>query len=270
MAAESSTVSGEWIHFPAQGTNFRAYMVRPRQAPPWPALIVIHGVNGCGIHMQNRAVEFAAEGYFAICPDIYSNDPVFPTVPEGDILDAAHMGPNRAKHAAYLTDKTPERRAAIARARAWIDSRPGASFIEIVRGCYDYLKARKDVAAIGSVGYCMGGRLTGELAATGAELAAGVIYYGGNPKLELVPNIRCPIEGHYAVTDHGITDKVPLFAEAMKNAGKEFASFVYDADHGFSLTPGSHGYNEAATRLSMHRTFAFLARTLKMASLAPA
>jgi carboxymethylenebutenolidase len=116
----------------------------------------------------------------------------------------------------------------------------------------------------------MGGRLTGELAASGVDLAAAVICYGAHPRLELVPNIRCPIQGHYAATDHPITEKVPAFAMAMKAAGKSFASYVYDADHGFSLTPGTQGYDEAATQLSMQRIVPFLARTLKAAALAKA
>ena len=106
----------------------------------------------------------------------------------------------------------------------------------------------------------MGGSLVGELAATGADLAAGVIHYGGPPKLDLVPNIRGPLEGHYASTDTGITSKVPAFADAMKAAGKEFAYFIYEADHGFTL--GANRFPEAK-RLAMSRSKDFLARNLK-------
>ena len=42
--------------------------------------------------------------------------------------------------------------------------------------------------------------MVGDLAATGAELAAGVIYYGGPPKLDLVLKITL-LEGHYASRD---------------------------------------------------------------------
>ena len=105
----------------------------------------------------------------------------------------------------------------------------------------------------------MGGRLVGELAAQGAELAAGVIHYGGPPKLAQVVNIRCPLEGHYASTDIGITNKVPAFAEAMKAAGKPFTYYVYEADHGFTL---GHDRFPEAKRLAMKRSLDFLNKHL--------
>jgi carboxymethylenebutenolidase len=151
-----------------------------------------------------------------------------------------------------------------------MNARPMGGYINLVRACFEYLTTRRDVAAIGSLGYCMGGRLVGELAAEGADLAAGVIYYGAPPKFENIPKIRCPLSGHYAATDHAITDKIPAFAAAMAAAGKEFTYEIYDANHGFSLTPGMPGYDEAATRLSMGRIAEFLARHLKAAAVAHA
>src|SRR6185437_11145407 len=145
--------------------------------PPWPALIVIHGVNGCGPHVERKVAEFANEGYFAVAHDIYTNDRAFHELSPEDVLEAGHMGSNPAKREAYLAGKSSEMRERIVRARAWVDARPSGSYIEIIRACFDYLSQRGDVAAIGSIGYCMGGRLTGELAAMGVDLSAGVIYY---------------------------------------------------------------------------------------------
>jgi carboxymethylenebutenolidase len=105
----------------------------------------------------------------------------------------------------------------------------------------------------------MGGRLVGELAATGAELSAGVIHYGSPPKLDLVPNITAALEGHYASTDAHITGKVPAFAAAMKAAGREFSYYVYDADHGFSLNDRF----PAARETAMRRSSTFLDRHLR-------
>jgi carboxymethylenebutenolidase len=220
--------------------------------------------------MEAKARDFAAEGYLAVVPDIYTNDAAFRTHRPDDILAAAHMGADRERQQKALAHFPESKRSDIVRAREWIDNRPGSTYIDIIRGCYDALKARQDIAAIGCIGYCMGGRLTGELAATGAELAAGVIYYGGHPKLDLVSNIRCPLQGHYAVTDKSITGKIPDFAAALEAAGKEFTYYIYDADHGFSLEPGTESYNEAATQLSLTRVKPFLAKHLKEAAYAGA
>ena len=261
---------GEWVTYDAPGGAIRAYAATPKTPKPWPACIIIHGINGCGPHMWSVADDFANDGYLMLAPDIYTNDAGFKSIPDDDIIAAAHSGPFNSKAAEFLAKQTPERRAAIARARAWIDARPTATFIDIIYAGYEYLKGREDVGAVGCMGFCMGGRLTGELAVTGADLAAGVIYYGGHPKLELVPNIRCPIEGHYGSLDKGITGKVPDFDAAMKAAGKEFTYFIYEAEHGFSLKPGSRSYNEAAATLSFERTKKFLAKNLKSAVLSRA
>jgi carboxymethylenebutenolidase len=254
--------SGEHSFESAAGT-IRALVTRPSSPPPWPALIIIHGVNGLGPHMEEKAADFAAEGYLAVVPDIYSNDAGYRTHRPDDILAAAHMGADPVRQQKLLATHAPAERDAILRARQWMEQRPTTTYVDVIRGCYDDLKARIDVAAIGAIGYCMGGRLVGELAVTGADLAAGVVYYGAPPKLELVAKIRCPIEGHYAVTDKPITDKVPAFAAAMKAAGKDFSYYIYEADHGFSLVPGGLSYDAAATALSLRRVKPFLAAHLK-------
>ena len=173
------------------------------------------------------------------------------------------MGSDPERQNKFLAKQPEGKRAEIVRAREWVDHRPASTYIDIVRRCFDHLISRAEVGAIGAVGYCMGGRLVGELAVSGVDLAAGVIYYGGPPKLDLVPKIRGPLQGHYAATDHGITGKIPGFAAAMKKAGKEFTYYVYDAEHGFSLVPDSASYNAEATRHSLQRVMPFLARNLR-------
>ena len=261
---------GGWVNYESKQGTIRAYAAEPKTPKPWPALIIIHGVNGNRPHMADVAQDFANDGYLAIVPDIYSNDAGYKDQVEEDILAAAHVGPyggDPVKQKAFLDSMSEERRASIMRARAWIDQRPTKTYIEIIEGAFHYLKNRPDVGAVGCMGFCMGGRLTGELAVTGVDLAAGVIYYGQHPKLDLVSNIKCPIEGHYGITDKGITGKVPDFDKAMKEAGKDFSYFIYDADHGFSLMPGSRSYNEACAKLSFERTKKFLAKHLKPAAL---
>lgn len=262
--------SGEWVRYDAQGRSIRAYTVKPTTPAPWPAVIIIHGVNGCGPQMWSVAEDFAKDGYLMFAPDIYTDDEEFAALPNDDIEAAAHAGPYSSKGKEFLAAQTEERRAEIMRARAWIDKRPTETFIDIIYAAYEYLKGRDDVAAVGCMGFCMGGRLTGQLAAKGAEIAAGVIYYGQHPKLELIPNIRCPLEGHYGSRDVAITSKVPEFDAAMKAAGKDFSYFIYEAEHGFSLKPGSRSYNEEAARLSFERTKKFLEKHLKSAVLSSA
>ncbi|HEV8015401.1 MAG TPA: dienelactone hydrolase family protein [Stellaceae bacterium] len=256
--------SGEWTNI---GDDIRGFVAVPASASPWPALILIHAIVGIDPHIERLAESFAGEGYYVAVPDIYANDPGFQQHSHETIEIAAHMGADAAKQKQKLAQYSAEQQAAILKARDWIDARPGHTYIDTVRRTYDRLQARRDLRALGAIGFCMGGRLVGELAATGAALAAGVIHYGSPPKLDLVPKIVAPLEGHYAATDTPITSKIPAFAAAMTAARKEFTHYIYEADHGFSL--GNSGFPDAA-RLAMTRSRAFLAARLRPAALAGA
>ena len=242
------------------GGDLPGFVAVPASAPPWPALIVVHAIMGIDAHIEQLCARFAEEGYCAASPDIYATDPRFKQHAYEDVEIAAHMGADAAQQKDKLAQYPAEQRTRIVKAREWLNARPGHTYINTVRGAYDRLSAQHDVRAIGAIGFCMGGRLVGELAATGAALAAGVIHYGGPPKLDLVPKIVAPLEGHYASTDTPITSRIPAFAEAMKTAGKEFSYYVYEADHGFSL--GNTRFPEAA-KLSMARSRKFLAERLR-------
>ncbi len=254
------TIGGEWTTI---GGDIRGFVAKPAGAAPWPALLVIHAIMGIDEHIQRLCNAFAAEGYYAASPDIYANDPGFRQHRHQEIEIAAHMGADAAKQRAKLAQYSAEQQAAIVKAREWLNARPGHTYIDTVLAAYEHLRARRDVRAIGAIGFCMGGRLVGELAATGAELAAGVIHYGSPPKLDLVPKIVMPLEGHYASTDTPITGKIPAFAAAMTAAGKEFTYSVYEADHGFTLR--GTAFPDAA-RLAMARSKAFLAAKLRPAA----
>jgi carboxymethylenebutenolidase len=132
----------------------------------------------------------------------------------------------------------------------------------------DYLLDRADVlpTAIGAIGFCMGGRLAGTFATTGVHLAAAVIFYGPIPPLDGVPNLRCPIQGHYGGDDLSVTSRVPELGAAMKAAGKEFTYFVYEgAPHAFHNNTRP-SYHPAAAELSWSRALQFLAQHVKSAS----
>jgi carboxymethylenebutenolidase len=258
------TIPGEWTNI---GDEVRGFIAKPAGAPPWPALLIIHAIMGIDAHIERLVESFAAEGYYVATPDIYAADPGFKQHRHEDIEIAAHLGADAGKQKEKLAQYPAERQAAILKARDWINGRQGHTYIDTVRATYERLNERSDLRAVGAIGFCMGGRLVGELAATGAALAGGVIHYGSPPKLDLVPNIVAPLEGHYASTDTPITGKIPAFAAAMTAAGKEFTYYVYEADHGFSLHDTQ--YPDAA-RLAMTRSKAFLGERLRPASLAGA
>ena len=66
-------------------------------------------------------------------------------------------------------------------------------------------------------------------------MKAAFVFYGPPPqKLDDEANIACPVYGFYGGNDQRVTATVPKTAEAMKAAGKEYESVIYDgAGHGF-------------------------------------
>jgi carboxymethylenebutenolidase len=257
MSSHDNTIS-----FAAPGGNIDGYIATPATPAPWPALIIIHPVTGLTQNVRETALSFADEGYLALAPDLYTNDAGYPKQAFDDINEAAHMGPNSSGWESHLAKFQEPRRSAIITARQWMTARPHGAYIDLIRAAFDYLKGRDDVGLIGSIGYCMGGRLTGALAALGVDLAAGVIYYGGSPKASEAASVKGPLAGHYGVTDQGITGGVYEFALAMKAAGKSFEYSVYDADHGFNDPTAPHAYNAAAARTARQRSSEFLAKHL--------
>ena len=117
-------------------------------------------------------------------------------------------------------------------------------------------------APVGSIGYCMGGRLA-YLAAATAGVDAAVAYYGGGiqGQLDRAAAITCPVQFHYAEQDDNIPlDAVERVRTAM--AGKAAEVHVYPgAHHGFNCwARGSYHATRAA--LAHGRALTFLAQHL--------
>jgi carboxymethylenebutenolidase len=125
------------------------------------------------------------------------------------------------------------------------------------------LRARPELSGgVGSIGYCMGGRLA-YVTAAAAGVEAAVVYYGGGiqQQLGLAATIGCPMQFHYAERDDHIPPQVvQQVREAM--AGKPAEVHVYaGAMHGFNCWARA-SYHAPSATLAHGRTLVFLARHL--------
>ena len=111
---------------------------------------------------------------------------------------------------------------------------------------------------LGVTGFCWGGSTTNFLAVTlGAELRAGVPFYGAAAETARVPSIKAPLLIQYAENDERINALWPAFETALKAAGVRYEMHTYPGTrHGFhnNSTPR---YQEAAAKLAWERTIAF-------------
>jgi len=259
-------VSGENITYNGKSGPVKAYFAKPEGNGPWPGLIVIQEIFGLVPHIEDMARRFAAEGYLAVAPDMYCRDQMFPKVNMQGVMQA--MGLRREPDPQKAIDAMPEeQRNIVGPAWEWLTKRDASTYLPDLLSAVDWLKARPDcTGAVGSIGYCMGGGLSGQLAAAGADINAAVIYYGGIPPVDTVPKVKCAVQGHYGGEDPGITNTVPQLQAAMAANGKDFTAYVYEgAPHAFN-NDTRPSYHPEAAKLAQQRTNEFLAKHLKGAA----
>jgi carboxymethylenebutenolidase len=223
----------EFIKYPAETGEMRAFLARPKKGKKFPAVIVIHENRGLVPHIQDVTRRMAKEGFLTIAPDALS--PLGGT-PE----DITNVGEMFKKLNNEQTIK---------------------NFVAAVK----YLKTHPlSNGKVGCTGFCWGGAMTNQVAVNAPDLNAAVPYYGRQPSSEDVEKIKAPIMAHYGGNDAGINAGIPAFEEALKKYKKEYQIFIYEgAGHAFNNDSNPERYNEQAAKLAWGRTVGFFKEKLK-------
>lgn len=219
------------------GQFFGAYLALPPSGVG-PGLVLVQEIWGVNAHIRAVADQYALDGYVVLAPDMFWRQE-----PGVDL-----------QYTEADTQRAYQYRSALDAAHAVHDLQATARA----------LRDRAEVSGkVASLGFCMGGRLSYALAATG-EVDAAVCYYGGGiqTQLDLAPAISVPILFHYAALD----DHIPPSAVAAVQAafaGKPSAQFhIYPGvGHGFNCW-GRPLYNQRAAALAHGRTLQWLAEHL--------
>jgi carboxymethylenebutenolidase len=132
----------------------------------------------------------------------------------------------------------------------------------------EFLKSQPNIkkGRIASIGWCMGGGYSLDVALQEPALAATVINYGHlSTDPAAIQKIHAAILGNFGAQDKGITpDDVKKFEEALKQAGKRADIKIYpDAGHAFENPNNKNGYRAADAADAWQRTVKFLNETLK-------
>jgi carboxymethylenebutenolidase len=233
LPEQEPAIVTEFIKYPAETGEMRAFLARPKTGKKFPAVIVIHENRGLVPHIQDVTGRMAKEGFLSIAPDALS--PLGGT-PE----DISNVGEMFKKLNNEQTTK---------------------NFVAAVK----YMKTHPlSNGKVGCTGFCWGGAMTNQVAVNAPDLDAAVPYYGRQPAPEDVEKIKAPIMAHYAGNDAGIDAGIPAFEEALKKYKKEYQIFIYEgASHAFNNDSNPERYNEQAAKLAWSRTIGFFKEKLK-------
>ena len=230
-----SRIKGAYVEYPSPGGTsgeMRGYLVQPTSEGPFGAVLVIHENRGLNPHIEDVARRAAVAGFLALAPDGLSPVGGYPgNDDDGRVLQ-----------------------------RELVPEELDQDMINSAR----YLQAHElSNGRLGATGFCWGGGMTNRLATElGADMAAGVPFYGASAATEDVPNIRAAMMVIYAESDPRINAMWPEYEAALQANGVDYEMHMFPGTlHGFhnNSTPR---FNEAAAGLAWNRTVGFFRRHL--------
>ena len=217
------------IEFSTSAGEASGYLAAPA-GEQGPATIVLQEWWGIEEHIRSVCDRLAAEGFFALAPDLYGGETTTqPSEAEQKMmaLSMEKVEPQMCGAAEYLA------------------SQPGF-----------------EGTGVGSLGFCLGGGLSVWAAATCPQITAAVTYYyvmpHGKPDFS---KIKGPVLGHFGTADEFISqDEAKALEAELREAGVEVTFHYYDgAGHAFFNETDRLGtYDAAAAQLSWERTVSFL------------
>lgn len=248
----------------ANGT-ITAHVAKPEGKGPFPAVVLSQEIFGISDFMLDSARLIARQGYLAIVPNLYTNDPVrdLLTIPDMENAIKCAFSPDPT---AAMNQIPADERPMAQQALAWLQGiMANPDYVPDTIAAVNYAKTRSDVRSddVALVGFCMGGGIVGQALVQNAPVKAAVILYGQLPEPSQAASIKVPLQGHFGGEDPFVTGALPHFAKAMESARKSFESHVYEgAEHAF-CNYSRQSFHPVAAALAWKRTFEFLAKYLK-------
>lgn len=234
---QSSPRHGEWVTIRTGAQDsIRAWVVYPERKTKAPVVLVVHEIFGLTPWIRNVADQLAAEGFLAVAPDLLTmkNLPGFPDSVDKQVATAAIR---------TLQSADVQRQLSV--------------IADYAMGLPSAMKT------YGIVGFCWGGAVSFQHAASAPRLGASVVYYGAPPSGG-VSTVRAPVLGLYGGSDARIDATIPATDSAMRAAGKTYVYHIYEgAGHGFlRQQTGQTGANATATANAWPETLAWFRKYL--------
>jgi carboxymethylenebutenolidase len=242
-AAKDSLEAGTITITGHEGDEIEAYLARPTGGAPFGGMVVIHHLPGYDAATKEIVRRFAANGYAALCPNLYSRQ---------------------------APGASPDDAAAFVRAQGGIRDE---QLVGDVDGAARHLRELPDATGrIGVIGHCSGGRQT-FLAACSLPFDAAVDCYGAfvvneppaefplavRPLLGIAPQLSCPLLGLFGADDKFPSpEETATLSAELDRLGKPHEFHTYDgAGHAF-FSVDRPAYRPEAAVDGWVKIFAFL------------
>ena len=234
FAISSFAATGKSVSYKSGDETVQGMLYTPSGKGPFPGIIVIHEWWGLNDWVKEQASKLADQGYEALAVDLYRGKVA--TTP-----DEAHE----------LMRGVPEDRAT-----------------RDLHAAFEFLKSQSNIKKdrIASIGWCMGGGYSLDVALQEPTLTAAVINYGHLAvDADSLKKINASILGLFGGQDRGIpVDDVKKFEQTLKQLGKKVEIVIYPkAGHAFENPNNKDGYRADDAADAGKRTTKFLADTLK-------
>jgi len=234
VPADDPAIESGMVSFPGDGLTLMGYQAKPKGNGPFPAIIVAHENRGLTDYIKDVTHRLAKAGYVALAVDQLSKQGGTAKVSDAQIPAALSAASPDELAGYYL------------------------SGIKYLQGLPIVNRNQ-----LGMVGFCFGGGMTWLTATKSPDLKAAVPFYGPNPPLEAVPNIKAAVLAMYGETDARINAGIPAIEDAMKKNNKTFEKMVYPgAGHAFHNDTG-RAYNPAAAEDAWKRMLEWFAKYVK-------
>ncbi len=213
------------------GGEFMGYLSTPNSGKG-PGVVVIQEIFGVNDVMRGITDGFAEAGYMALCPDLFW----------------------RQEPGIQITDKTEAEWARAFELFNGFDLDKGVADLDAT---IEHLRTLDGCTGkVGSVGFCLGGRLA-FLTATRTKVNAAVSYYGVMLDQHVNEDLKAPAVLHIATEDEFVPAAQQKAVHDVLDGNPKATLYDYKGnDHAFARVGGKH-YDQAAAGLARTRTLDF-------------
>lgn len=250
-----TTVHATTVEIPTQHGTADAYLARPDDNLPHPAVLFYMDAFGIRPHLKGMADRLAGAGYTVLVPNLFYRHGRAPVFELPDFIDLSQRPEIFLQVRPLMQALTPE-----------LAMHDAAAYLRWLTDC-----PHAADGPAGTTGYCMGAGLALRTAATyPQQIAAAAGFHGGNlapdtpdsPHL-LADRITAEVYFGHADQDHSLpTEQIDRLDKALTAAGVRHHTEVYTGAHHGYTQADTDGYNPEAAERHWTALLALLNRTL--------